>query len=534
MSPRKPTGQTEITTDEESPLLATATDDIPGVHELPSVKLIAVLLSVWIGVFLAALDGTVISTLLAPISSEFDSFSSLSWITTAYLIAQAAVQPLFGKLTDIYGRRQGLLFSNSLFFLGTALCGLARNEYVMIVGRIVAGAGGGGLFAVSSIVATDLVPLRKRGIAQGGGNIAFGSGAALGSLWGGLSADMIGWRWAFFLQLPFIVVSSIFVYLFVKIPVKKIDIAPRKRIDYVGALNIVLFLTLFLLAINTGGTLVPWTHPLVLTCLPLSFIFLAGFVYTEKYIANEPIIPLGIFEDRSVAAACLTFLFMATSIYCAYFFVPIYMMLQGSSNTGAGLRLMPFPIGISIGSLSSGVIMNNTGRYYYLGIFSMFVFNLGTGLFCTFNLRTPTILQHLSLFFFGTGYGATLTVGLVSLIAAVKHSEQATTTSASYLFRSTGGTIGAAVGAAVFQSTLRNNLVKLLGGSEVARDIMERVLRDFGEVLKVEAPWKELVMDAYMGALRMVFIASFVLGGLGLLTTAAMRECVLHKTLNRK
>jgi MFS family permease len=188
------------------------------------------------------------------------------------------------------------------------------------------------------------------------------------------------------------------------------------------------------------------------------------------------------------------------------------MMLQGSSNTGAGLRLMPFPIGISIGSLSSGVIMNNTGRYYYLGIFSMFVFNVGTGLFCTFNLRTPNILQHLSLFFFGTGYGATLTVGLVSLIAAVKHSEQATTTSASYLFRSTGGTIGAAVGAAVFQSTLRNNLDKLLGGSEVARDIMERVLRDFGEVLKVEAPWKELVVDAYMGALRMVFIAAFVLG----------------------
>jgi hypothetical protein len=126
------------------------------------------------------------------------------------------------------------------------------------------------------------------------------------------------------LQLPFIVVSSIFVYLFVKIPVKKIDIAPRKRIDYVGALNIVLFLTLFLLAINTGGTLVPWTHPLVLTCLPLSFIFLVGFVYTEKYIANEPIIPLGIFEDRSVAAACLTFLFMATSIYCAVCHIDTY------------------------------------------------------------------------------------------------------------------------------------------------------------------------------------------------------------------
>jgi MFS family permease len=109
----------------------------------------------------------VISTLLAPISSDFNSFSSLSWITTAYLIAQASLQPLFGKLTDIYGRRQGLLFSNGLFTIGTALCGLAPNQHVMIVGRVLAGAGGGGMNAISSIVATDLVPLRKRGIVQG-------------------------------------------------------------------------------------------------------------------------------------------------------------------------------------------------------------------------------------------------------------------------------------------------------------------------------------------------------------------------------
>jgi MFS family permease len=120
-----------------------------------------------IGVFLASLDGTVISTLLAPISSEFDSFASLSWITTAYLISQAALQPLFGKLTDIYGRRKGLLASNLLFAIGTGLCGFASNEFVLITGRVIAGAGGGGLTAISSIVATDLVPLRRRGVVQG-------------------------------------------------------------------------------------------------------------------------------------------------------------------------------------------------------------------------------------------------------------------------------------------------------------------------------------------------------------------------------
>jgi MFS family permease len=120
-----------------------------------------------IGVFLAAMDGTIISTLLAPISSEFESFASLSWITTAYLISQAALQPLFGKLTDIYGRRQGLIVSNCLFGLGTAMCGLAKNEYVLIAGRVIAGAGGGVLTSITSIVASDLVPLRRRGLIQG-------------------------------------------------------------------------------------------------------------------------------------------------------------------------------------------------------------------------------------------------------------------------------------------------------------------------------------------------------------------------------
>lgn len=195
---------------------------------------------------------------------------------------------------------------------------------------------------------------------------------------------------------------------------------------------------------------------------------------------------------------------------------------------------MPFSVGISIGSLGAGLIMNRTGRYYRLGLASMFVFNLGTGLFCTFTLHTPRWPQMLYLLFFGMGYGATLTVGLLSLIAAVKHSEQATTTSSSYLFRATGGTIGAAVGSAVFQTSLRTHLLKQLGDGEEAGEVIRRVLQDFGEVAKLVQPWKGEVTDAYMSALRMVFTVGFALGTLGLLTIAAMRENKLHKTLDRR
>ena len=191
-------------------------------------------------------------------------------------------------------------------------------------------------------------------------------------------------------------------------------------------------------------------------------------------------------------------------------------------------------MGISVGSLSFGIAMNRTGRHYWLGILSMLLFNLGTGPFCSFDLNTSGAPQYLSLFLFGAGYGASLTVGLVSLIAAVKHSEQATTTSASYLFRSTGGTIGAAAGAAIFQTALRACLGRRLGGGEVAREITERVLRDFKEVLKVEMPWRPLVVDAYMQALRTVFFTAFLMGALGMFAAAAMREHELHRRLDRR
>jgi MFS family permease len=225
---------------------------------------------------------------------------------------------------------------------------------------------------------------------------------------------------------------------------------------------------------------------------------------------------------------------MVMSMYCIYFFLPLYSMLRGSSALSAGLHLTPFPIGISVGSLSAGLIMNRTGRYYTLGLCCMALFNLATALFCAFSLTTPDPPQYLAQFLFGAGYGAQLTVGLTALIAAVKHSEQATTTSTSYLFRATGGTIGAAVGSAVFQGSLRRGLARRLGASDAAREVIERVLRDFEEVARVPEVWRGAVETAYMEALRGVFVTGCALGLLGLAAAAMMREHTLHARLDRK
>lgn len=206
-------------------------------------------------------------------------------------------------------------------------------------------------------------------------------------------------------------------------------------------------------------------------------------------------------------------------------------MLTGSSATNAGLRLIPYAVGISVGSVTIGFIMKATGRYYYLGILSLSAFIAGLALLATFSFSVSNILQIVALSLFGFGYGAQLTVGLTALMASVKHAQQATTTSASYLFRATGGTIGAAIGSAVFQARLQVELVNRLGTGEKAMKIIHKVTNDFAEVGKLPEKWKTPVEGAFMESLHAVFLTAVGLGLAAMLATSIIRELPLHRRL---
>ncbi len=199
----------QFTPDDDEPSQGADTDTpgdsrdenhVPLAEEPSTQKALVVMSSIWFGSFLAALDSTIIATLSAPISASFNSLSLLSWLASSYFIANAALQPLSGRLTDILSRRTGLIFSNVFFAAGNLICGLATSEWVMIFGRVIAGMGGGGLNAISTFVGSDLIPLRRRGVWQGFGNICFGLGAGLGGVFGGWINDTWGWRKAFLIQ----------------------------------------------------------------------------------------------------------------------------------------------------------------------------------------------------------------------------------------------------------------------------------------------------------------------------------------------
>lgn len=478
---------------------------------------------------------TIIATLTTPISSEFKSLSLLSWLASGYLIANAAGQPLAGKLTDIFSRRSGLILSNILFGGGCLVCGLATNQYAMIVGRVISGIGGGGLNAISTMVTSDLVPLRSRGLWQGFANVTFGLGMTLGGVAGGRFNDTLGWRWAFLIQVPFIVVCGFLSSVLIKIPVQKTEDAAWKRVDFSGAALLTLALVLFLLGVNTGGNQLPWSHPLVVTVLPLSALCLALFVYVEDRLAIEPIIPVRLLLRRTVWAACFSNTFSSMVVYTIYFYLPFYLQIRGQSATEAGLRLIPAAVATSAGSVIAGILMRRTGRYYAMTCVVMAIFVTGTALLSTLNYWSPNWQSFVYIIPSVFGQGSMLTFTLVALIAAVDHQDQAVITSASYAFRSMGSTLGIAISSAVFQNSLRRTLMDAFANVPHQAHIVKELRNDYHQIAKLASPvLRHEAIECYMGAFRVTFQTAVGFALLAAVMATFMREHKLYANLARE
>ncbi|KAF9770289.1 hypothetical protein IL306_012191 [Fusarium sp. DS 682] len=531
---------------EESPLLAhdrtrsclpqhPHDDEIASSKDEPSTRyLVAVFGSIFIGVFLAALDTTIVATLSVPISNTFGSLNLVSWLGSSYLIANAACQPLSGRLTDIFSRRSGLVACNLLFGVGTLMCGVATSKWTLLAGRVVAGMGGGGLNAITAFVASDLVPLRKRGVIQGFVHICYGVGAGLGGLFGGWINDLWGWRTAFLCRVPLIALSTILVSITLKnTPSKQNDKSRLSRVDFSGAFTLSLTLILLLLGLNSGGNLVAWSHPLVLVSVLLSVVAAASFVLVESKWAKEPIIPMHLLLDQTVLAACLMNCLVTMVLFMATYYVPIFFQVNGFSTTAAGLCLLPQSIGTALSSLTCGLIMKRTGRYRTLGMAVIACSALGFIGLSTMVVGTPTCLVLLYVFLVGVGYGGMLSVSLLATVAAVSHDDQAVATSANYAFRSMGSTIGVTVASVVYQNLLQHSLHHRLGSYEGSAEHIKRLLDSLDELKHLPDGWSKYVFEAYEIALRGVFLSALGVAVLGLVAASFINEHRLHNTISR-
>jgi predicted MFS family arabinose efflux permease len=355
------------------------------------------------------------------IGTDLHALSSTSWIATGYFLTLTAFQPVYGKLSDIFGRKECLLFAYLIFGIGSTACGLARNIGELIAARAFAGIGGGGMSVCTTILLSDIVSLRDRGTWQGYVNLVYVLGAAAGAPLGGLLADSIGWRWSFIAQGPLCLLAILAVGIALQLPEQDASHWKEKlgKIDFLGALILIVAIFGLLVGLDRGSN-VGWSHPLTIAGLCTTPLFVV-FVLVEKYVAKNPIAPGHIILHRSLFACYLCNFFAFGGWLAAIFFIPLYWQVIGNySASGAGLLLMPSIIfGVS-GSLFSGIYMKRTAKYYWITVIAYSNLTIGLALVLLF---TGTITRSIPLMVIGTcicgfsnGIGVTTTLIGLSML----------------------------------------------------------------------------------------------------------------------
>lgn len=461
---------------------------------------------------------------------DYGSLNLFAWLATAYLIGTAATQPLAGKLTDIYSRRTGLLISNLLFGVGNLMCAIAPNSYIMITGRALAGMGGGGLNTISTVLVSDLVPLRKRGLYLGYGNIFWGFGSGLGGIFGGFLHGLWSWRLAFVTQLPFTLVSAVFVFIHVEKVKGNQAKSLIRRVDFAGCILLVAFMVVFLMGLNFGGSLIPWKHPLITTFFGISVVLFTLFVFVEKNFAKEPVIPIRLMGKRTVACACLCDFFLTMTIYCIVYYVPIYVRLRGFSDKTAGAALLPISVMTVIGSLFAGIIISKTEKLKWLNVISLIATVCATCLLYICSLFTPVWIVPFSVALLGFSFGIIITATLLALVSEVETTDEAVAISLSYAFRSTASVISVALASSAFQNAFYTSLWAKFGDREEAWKIINRIKHD-SDLSWMSWQDQQLTRDSCMKAVSTVFLAAVCLTFLGLGSGILIKE---PKRLNRK
>ncbi|KAF2796070.1 MFS general substrate transporter [Melanomma pulvis-pyrius CBS 109.77] len=467
-----------------------------------------------IGVFLVAADQTLVVSTYGVIGSDLHALSSTSWIATGYFLTLTAFQPVYGKLSDIFGRKQCLLFAYLIFGIGSTFCGLARNMAELIAARAFAGIGGGGMTVCVSILMSDVIPLRDRGSWQGYVNIIYATGSAVGAPLGGFLADSIGWRWSFLGQGPLCIVAFIAVAVVLDMPKQDQSHWRSKiaKIDFLGASILITAVFGLLVGLDRGSN-VSWGNPITIAALSTTPLFLV-FVLVEKHVASHPFAPFRIILNRSLFACYLCNFFSFGGWLASLFFIPLWWQVAGDlSASQAGLLLVPCIFAGVSGSLVGGFYMRRTGKYYWItgiayanlviGLVLIFLF-AGTVMESTTGMIVGTVICG-----FSNGIGVTTT--LIGLIANASHADQAVATACSYLFRSLGSVFGISMCATAFNQTLRKSLQLALNGDADAEEIASRVRESLSYFRSLEPEIREVVKECYGRSTRAALGVSAVM-----------------------
>ncbi|KAH8827603.1 MFS general substrate transporter [Flagelloscypha sp. PMI_526] len=490
-----------------------------------------------VGIFLAACDATIVAS-----TGELRSLQNAGWLATGYMLTNTAFQPLYGKLSDIFGRKGCLITSYALFAVGLLWCGLAKSMTSLILARTFAGIGGGGMTTLSSITMSDIVPLKDRGVWQGLMNICFASGQAIGAPLGGLLVDTIGWRWAFLLQVPLAVVAIVAVAIALRLPPSARDeetslSAKIRRIDFGGAFTLIVSVTTLLVALDHGGN-ISWTDRLTLAMLSTFAIAFITFTFIELRVAAEPFAPKRIIASSNLGPAYLVNFFGLIAASQMFFFIPYYFQaVQGLSPSKTGQWLLPAVASGVSGSLFGGIVIKKTGNYYVITIIGAILQMLGMLLAtltsganryqCLEMVRCSSSCYPLRLLL-NIIQGVIITTTLIAIIANAGPADQAIATAVSYLFRSLGMVIGTSIGSTLLQDILRSRLTEKLHGKDID-EIITRVRESLAYLDELDPETRRIVVSSYQSALHGPFFFGIGITVLSIASTLFIKRVPLEQ-----
>ncbi|MFE2973167.1 MFS transporter [Streptomyces sp. NPDC059258] len=480
-------------------------------------KVRMVFLGLMLTLLLAALDQMIVATALPKIVGELHGLEKMSWAVTAYLLASTIVLPLYGKLGDLFGRKGVFQFAIVVFIIGSALAGWSRTMDELIAFRALQGVGGGGLMIGVQAIIADIVPARERGRYMGLIGAVFGLASVAGPLLGGFFTDHASWRWCFYINVPFGLVTLAVIAVVLKLPRP----AVRPRLDVLGAVLLAVASTCLVLVTSWGGTEYAWGSRTILGLAAGAVVSTALFVAVE-HRAAEPIIPLRLFRDSVFNVTGLIGAVVGVALFGAASYLPTYLqMVDGVSATESGLLMLPMMMGIVGGSIASGQLITRTGRYRIYPIVGGAVSVVGMALLSLLEADTSPLAYSFYQAVLGLGIGLVMSVLVLAVQNSVRPSDLGTATSANNYFRQIGGSVGAAIFGTLFAGRLSDALgVRLPTGAELPdpESITPQIVH------AMEPALRDAYIQAYVDAMPRIFLYLVPVLVLGLILAFFLKE----------
>lgn len=488
--------------------------------EISSRERIAIFSALALVLLLASLDQTIVSTALPTIVREIGGLSHLSWIVTAYLLATTIVVPLYGKLGDLFGRRTVLQVAVVIFLVGSGLCGAAQNLPELIAFRILQGLGGGGLIVTAMAVVGDVVPPRERGRYQGFFGGVFGLSTVLGPLIGGFIVGNASWRWIFLINLPFGILALAVINRTFR-PQRQ----PSKiQIDYPGAILLALALSSIVIITSLGATFATEAPVSLVAFTLLGAASLAAFIYVETRVP-DPLLPLSLFKNRSFVVAAAIGFIVGLALFGSITLLPLYLQIvKGLDPTSAGLHLTPMMLGVFVSSITSGQIISRIGRYKIFPIMGTGIMTVALMLLSSITVETSAWTASVYMVLLGLGLGMVMQILVMAVQNAVAYEQLGVATSGTTLFRSIGGSVGAALFGAIFAYSLGEEI-------KTAMPALADTMSDPAAISTLTGAAKATYNELFVAALRPVFQTAAATAFVAFVLAFTIKEVPLRATL---